>query len=266
VILGVGGSASTDGGAGMLQALGVRMLDSHGAEIGPGGAALRDLRVINLDGLDPRLRDVQLVLASDVDNPLLGRDGAAGVFGPQKGASRSDIAVLEAGLSRLAAVVGGLIGHDRSTSPGAGAAGGLGFSAIALLGARPQPGGELMLDLVDFHHQVLEADLVITGEGSLDAQSLHGKVPARVAAAAAIAGVPVVAVAGQVLLDREQLSRLGFARSYALVDREPDISRSMAGAAGLLESVGRELAASIDLIATAYNDSTDRTAERIGNQ
>jgi len=265
VILGVGGSASTDGGAGVLQALGVRLLDAYGREIGPGGAALRELQVIDLAGLDPRLRDVELVLASDVDNPLLGPEGAAAVFGPQKGASPSDIEVLEAGLSRLASVVKGLTMDDRSASAGSGAAGGLGFSAIALLGARQEPGGDLMLELVDFHSLVEQADLVVTGEGSLDAQSLHGKVPARVAAAAAAAGVPAVAVAGQVLLDRAELSRMGFVRSYALVDREPDISRSMAGAAGLLEAVGRELAASIDLISRSAQRSHREDREPMSN-
>ena len=243
VVLGIGGSASTDGGAGLLQALGVRLLDVDGADIGRGGAALASLARIDVAGLDDRLRAGATVLvASDVQNPLLGEHGAAAVFGPQKGASLDDVELLDAALARWAALTASATGRDLATAPGAGAAGGTGFAALAYLGAELVPGVELVLDLIGFDATLTGADLVITGEGSLDAQSLHGKAPVGVARAAARAGVPAVAVAGQVLLTEAQIEAAGFTSAYSLTDLEPNPVVSMAHAADLLTEIGKKIA------------------------
>nr|WP_328808105.1 glycerate kinase [Nonomuraea antri] len=255
VVLGLGGSASTDGGAGLAQALGARLLDDSGQDLPPGGAALRDLARIDLSGFID-VAGVEFVVASDVDNPLLGPHGAAAVYGPQKGATPEDVAVLESALSRLAAVATqthGLMGaveHDDrprpmgvAGAPGAGAAGGVGFAALAFLHAEIRPGIEYLLDLLGFGELVKDARLVITGEGSLDEQSLRGKAPVGVAQAAAKAGVPVVAVCGRRTLTDDELRAAGIEAAYALTDLEPDPARCMAEAAPLLDRLTRRLAA-----------------------
>jgi glycerate kinase len=184
---------------------------------------------------------VQVLAAVDVDNPLLGPRGAAAVFGPQKGADAEDLDVLESGLRRWADVVGAATGADRSADPGAGAAGGTAFALLALLDATLRPGIELVLELVDFDAAAAGADLVITGEGSLDAQSLAGKTPVGVAAAAARAGVPTVAVAGRSLLPVDRARQAGIDAVYPLSELEPDPSRSIANAAALLRTMGARI-------------------------
>jgi glycerate 2-kinase len=244
VVLGIGGSASTDGGAGMVQALGGRLLDAAGAELPRGGAALAALDRVDLSGLHPRLGEARVVVASDVDNPLLGPRGAAAVYGPQKGAGPDDVEILDAALARWADAVARVkpAAEQLRDRPGAGAAGGVGFAAMGVLGAELQPGIELILDLVRFRDHLPGARLVVTGEGSLDEQTLSGKAPAGVAAAAAAAGVPVVTVSGRLLLTRDQLRRAGIHRAYALTDIEPDLQRCLDEAAPLLHQVGRALA------------------------
>jgi len=245
VVLGIGGSACTDGGAGMVQALGVRLLGADGAELPPGGAALSELAGIAVSELLPALATVRLVVACDVDNPLTGADGAAAVYGPQKGAAPDDVEALDAALSRWADVVAEATGDDRRDQPGAGAAGGVGFAALALLGGELRPGIELMLELVDFEAQLPGADLVLTGEGSLDRQSLHGKAPVGVARAAQAQGISVVVVCGRRLIGDDELEGTGITQVHALVDLEPDPALSMANAAALLEVVGARVAASM---------------------
>jgi glycerate kinase len=242
IVLGVGGSATTDGGAGMGRALGVRFLDALGADLPPGGAALRDLDAIDTDGLDPRVRSTEIVVASDVRSPLLGPRGAAAVFAPQKGADPCDVAVLEDGLRRLATVVARQSGVDLSTVAGAGAAGGAGGGAVAFLGARLVSGIDHLLDLLRFPDLLRDADLVVTGEGSLDEQSLAGKAPWGVAQAAARAGVPAVALVGRLALTREQLRSAGFAEARALTELESDLERCRREAAALLSRSARILA------------------------
>ncbi|UQS25329.1 glycerate kinase [Amycolatopsis thermalba] len=239
IVLGVGGSACTDGGAGLLSALGAKLLDRDGGELAPGGAALRDLDRVELTGLHPALAGVEFELAGDVDNPLLGPTGAAAVYGPQKGASPADVAVLEAGLRRWSEVVG----PRCAGAPGAGAAGGVGYAALAVLGARRRPGVRALMDLVGFDDALRGARLVVTGEGSLDEQTLHGKTPAGVAGAGRAAGIPVVAVAGRCLLDGEQLAAAGIRAAYALTDLEPDPARCMTDAGPLLRRLAGRLAA-----------------------
>lgn len=245
VVLGVGGTATTDGGAGLVQALGARLIDSTGYELPPGGGALTRLGKLDLSRLRD-LSDVEFLLASDVDNPLLGPNGAAAVYGPQKGASPDDVKVLEAGLERWATMAEATTaaGTRVRDAPGAGAAGGLGFAALLFLGAKMQPGIELLLDLASFGERLDGARLVITGEGSLDSQTLRGKAAAGVARAAAAhePPVPVVAVAGRSTLTAGQLDEAGIARAYALTDLEPDVNRSMTEAGPLLEQVAARIA------------------------
>ncbi|MFY1691656.1 glycerate kinase [Plantactinospora sp. WMMB782] len=271
LVLGLGGSASTDGGAGLLGALGVRLLDGRGAELPPGGAALRHLHRVDVTGLHPAVRRTRFVVAGDVDNPLLGPTGAAAVYGPQKGAGADDVAVLEAGLRRWAGLAeaavreaellpvpdllpGPVTAPDLPPAPaarvgplhgwpGAGAAGGVGFAALGFLGARFRPGIAYLLDLLGFAEAVAGADLVVTGEGSLDAQSLRGKAPVGVAGAAARAGVPVVAVAGQVDVGPGRLRDAGIRAAYPLTDLEPDPAACLDRAAELVAATAARVAA-----------------------
>ncbi|MFB9735095.1 glycerate kinase [Streptomyces thermocoprophilus] len=244
VVFGVGGSATTDGGAGMLTALGARFLGADGEPVPPGGGGLARLATADLSGLDARLGEVELVLASDVDNPLTGPTGAPAVYGPQKGASPDDVAQLDAALAHYAKVLEAAAGPkaaEFAAAPGAGAAGGIGYGAL-LLGARFRPGIEVMLDVLGFAPALERADLVITGEGSLDEQTLHGKAPAGVAAAARAAGKEVVAVCGRLALAPEVLGRAGIRRAYPLTDEEPDVSRCIAEAGPILQRVAARIA------------------------
>ena len=267
IVLGLGGVATTDGGAGLVEALGARLLDDRGRELPGGGAALSRLAGLDLSGLRD-LSGVEFWLASDVDNPLLGAHGAASVYGPQKGASDDDVRLLEAGLARWAvlaeaaladwpvrpggrASAAGPDGSGRPApprvagQPGAGAAGGLGFAALLFLGARMRPGIELVLELASFSERLAGARLVITGEGSLDAQTLHGKTPVGVARAAAAhqPPVPVVAVAGRCTLSPDELRAAGISAAYAITDIESDVARCLAEAGPLVERLSGRIAA-----------------------
>ncbi|MGK8521138.1 glycerate kinase [Nocardia asteroides] len=238
IVLGLGGSASTDGGAGMVRALGVRVLDADGRDLPRGAAALTRAARVDRTGLHPGVARTTFTLACDVDNPLLGPTGATAVYGPQKGAGPAELDILESALATWAELAGPAFARQ----PGAGAAGGTGFGALAVLGARVRSGIEVVLELLDFPALLADAALVVTGEGSLDRQSLHGKAPVGVCAAAAEADVPVVAVAGRSLLEPAELRAAGFAGCYALADLEPDPERSMIEAAALLERVGARVA------------------------
>jgi glycerate 2-kinase len=256
IVLGVGGSASTDGGAGMVQALGARLTDDVGRELPPGGAALARLASLDLSGMTD-LSGITFEVASDVDNPLLGPEGAAAVYGPQKGASPQDVTTLDVALTRWADVVEGSAAAQGAAAPdtptrdtvtrnaaGAGAAGGLGFAAMAFLGARLRPGIELLLELASFDAALEGADLVITGEGALDEQTLRGKAPVGVARAVAAhnPALPVIAVAGRQTLTAEQLHGARITAGYALTDLEPDIARCIANAGPLLEQLADRVA------------------------
>ncbi|UXY30952.1 glycerate kinase [Streptomyces sp. HUAS TT20] len=244
IVFGVGGSATTDGGAGMLSALGARLLDEDGEPVPPGGGGLADLVRADLSGLDPRLAAVDLVLASDVDNPLTGPKGASAVYGPQKGASPDDVAALDAALGHFAKVVEAAVGPraaEYAASAGAGAAGGIGYGAL-LLGARFRPGIEVMLDVLGFAPALERASLVITGEGSLDEQTLHGKAPVGVAAAARGVGKEVVAVCGRLALASAELEGVGIVRAYPLTSVEPDVAKCIADAGPILERVASRIA------------------------
>jgi glycerate 2-kinase len=243
IVLGLGGVASTDGGAGLVAALGARLLDESGADLAPGGAALARLHRIDLSELCD-LAGTDFVVASDVDNPLLGEHGAAAVYAPQKGASAQDVRYLEAGVARWADVAEQALGRTRRYHRGAGAAGGLGFASLAFLDATMRSGIDVMLDLLSFADRLAGARLVVTGEGAIDTQTLHGKAPAGVArvTAAVAPGLPVIAVAGVCSLTPAQLCSAGIMRAYALADIELDLRRCREQAGPLLEVLAGRIA------------------------
>jgi glycerate kinase len=265
IILGVGGSANTDGGAGVLQGLGARLLDADGRELPPGGAALARLAWIDFSGFDSRLDDARFVLASDVDNPLLGTEGAPAIFGPQKGATPEDVATLDAALQHFVNVLAAEIGPRAlraADSPGAGAAGGVGYAAIAVLAATRRPGIDVVLELTGLADRLAGADLVITGEGSLDEQSLLGKTPMGVARAAARAGVPVVAVCGRTTLTPSQQKDSGFRQVYPLTSLESKVEICIAEAGPLLEQLGKYIGAALaDLTRAATTPANSACAK-----
>ena len=242
IILGLGGSATNDGGAGLLQALGMRLLDRDGAELAAGGAALAQLYQIDMAGLDSRLLGVQVDVAADVDNPLCGPRGASAVFGPQKGASPEQVASLDAALQSMANVVAATLGQDFSQVPGVGAAGGLGFAAKAFLRAGFRPGIELVAELSGLAEAVQGADLVITGEGRLDAQSLHGKTPVGVARVAQAAGVPVIALAGSLGEGYQRMYPVGIDAAFSLAPGPITLEQACAQAASELTARAADVA------------------------
>lgn len=236
IIVGLGGSATTDGGLGLAAALGVRALDADGAVLAGRGADLARVARLDLSERDPRLDDTAIQVACDVDNPFHGPRGAARVFGPQKGATPDAVARLDAGLANLAGVIRRQTGIDLQDLPGAGAAGGAGGGLVALLGAELTPGAPLVLDALGFPRRLEGADLCLTGEGRLDETSGAGKAPLAVAAACAAAGVPCVALCGEVALGPGAVRRMGFASAFA-------IGRAVRALPDALEATEADLAA-----------------------
>ena len=242
IVLGVGGSATTDGGAGMAAALGARFWSGPDRIVPQGGRSLLDIDRVEPGGLAGRLADVRVLVACDVDNPLTGPEGAAAVYGPQKGATSETVDVLDRALGHWADLVAAVTGTELRALPGAGAAGGMGFGAAALLEAELVSGVDLLLELTGFTEAVAGADLVIIGEGSLDDQSLRGKGPLGAAHRARGAGAQVVAVAGSCTVDASELRERGILAVYTLSELEPDLARSIANASTLLESVAEQIA------------------------
>ncbi|HEY3709153.1 MAG TPA: glycerate kinase [Amycolatopsis sp.] len=236
LVLTVGGTASTDGGAGMLAALGAGVWDAFDSPIGLGGGTLSRVARVELDPARDRLGTVPLAVATDVTNPLLGPDGAAAVFGPQKGAGPEEVAALAAALGRWATALANAGTPDVSNLPGAGAGGGVAAGAIAGLGASVESGFDLIAELTGVDTALIGADLVITGEGSLDEQSLAGKAPAGIAARARLAAAPLMVLAGRIQLDAERLSGLGVVGSSALIDHAPSLDHARSHAAELLRA------------------------------
>jgi glycerate 2-kinase len=216
VLVCIGGSATNDGGAGMAQAVGIRLLDADGRDLRPGGAALLDLATIDMSGLDPSVAGATFIVATDVDNPLVGPMGAATVYGPQKGASPEDVALLDSALGHLAAVIHRDVGRDVRDEPGAGAAGGLGAGLIAFLGARLRPGVEVVMEAVGLRERMEKAEIVVTGEGMFDEQSLHGKAPAGVLRVAAEFSLPAVVLCGQKRMDPPGIPVFALADRFGL--------------------------------------------------
>jgi glycerate kinase len=244
LVVGVGGTATTDGGAGMLQALGAQLLDGDGRQLGRGGGNLLQLRHLDLSGLDPRLSQAHVAVATDVDNPLLGPRGATSVFAAQKGADPADIDQLERGLQTLTELFNALTAGRLEQHPGAGAGGGLGYALLSAAHAHRVSGADTVLDLLDFDRQARAAALVVTGEGSLDASSLAGKAPTTLARRAHRLGARVIAVAGRSTLTSDQRRTAGIDKIYQLTDLADSIETSMTQAAHLLERVGERIARS----------------------
>ncbi|MET7142606.1 glycerate kinase [Xanthomonas sp. PPL139] len=247
LLIGIGGSASNDGGAGMAQALGVRLLDAHGRDLAAGGAALGTLARIALDGLDPRLRDCTIEVACDVDNPLTGPTGASAVFGPQKGATPAMVAQLDAGLQHYAEAIERTLGVAVAQLPGAGAGGGIGAALVAFLGARLRPGVEIVAQALGLEAHLAGADLLVTGEGRLDGQSAQGKVPVGLARIARRHGVPVLAIAGGLGDGASALHAQGIDALFGAVQRVSTREAALADAADALRQAARNVAVAIAL-------------------
>lgn len=237
IVIGLGGVACTDGGTGLASALGARFLDATGTPVDRG--ALHRVATIDLTSLDPRVTSTTFIAATDVTNPLLGPTGAAAVYGPQKGASPAEVELLDTGLAAVADTVESLTGAHLRDRPGAGAAGGLGWGLLALLGAEIRPGGDLVMDLVGLPAALAHASLVLTGEGKLDAQSRYGKGPVALAELATTHGLPTIAVAGTV--DPEGREGTGFAAVWSLVEEVGVQAALHDTAASLTEVTARSL-------------------------
>lgn len=246
ILVGIGGSATNDGGTGMARALGVRFLDRSGAELEEGGGSLARLARIDVSGLDPLLREAEIEVACDVTNPLTGPHGASRVYGPQKGADARAVTRLEAGLRRLAEVIRRDLGRDVEHVPGAGAAGGIGAGLLAFAGGRLRPGVEIVIEAVGLARRLEGCDLVITGEGRLDGQTAFGKAPAGVARVAKSLGLPVVAICGALGPDADKVGAVGIDACFSALEELMDEGELKTRAAGMLErcaaQVGRLLA------------------------
>ncbi len=234
LLIGIGGSATNDGGAGMAQALGAHLLDEQGQELPPGGAALAHLTHIVCDTLDPRLHDTIVQIACDVDNPLCGPHGASAIYGPQKGATPAMVRELDDALRHYAAIVKRDLGADVLDLPGAGAAGGLGAGLVAFLNAELLPGSRMVLDALHFDSYLAAADLLITAEGHLDIQTLHGKSVGTVAGAAKARGVPVIVIVGGVDHDEQALYGLGITAIVPLPTSPMTLAEAMTSAHSLV--------------------------------
>lgn len=243
ILLGLGGSATNDAGAGMLQALGARLLDRDGRDIGPGGIELERLERIDLSGFDPRIAETRFEIACDVDNPLTGPNGASAIFGPQKGADPAMVQQLDACLKRFADCVRASNGRDIDPVPGAGAAGGLGGAFLAFCNAQLKPGIEIVLDAVDIDRHLVGADLVITGEGRIDGQTARGKTPLGVAQRAQRHGVPVIALGGSVSAETQALYEQGITALFSVVQGVSTLEQALSEAEQNLQATARNLAA-----------------------
>lgn len=246
IVVGIGGSATNDGGAGMLQALGMKLLDTEGGEIGFGGGALARLARMDAGALDPRLGQVTIDVACDVENPLLGAHGAAAVFGPQKGATAEMVAQLDANLAHYAAVIRRDLGAEVAMAPGAGAAGGMGAALLAL-GGRLRPGIDIILETVGFEAIARDADLIITGEGCIDSQTVSGKAPLGVARIAKRLGKPVIGIAGSLAADVGMVYAHGIDAVFGVVPQPCSLADALANAAANIRLAARNIAATIRL-------------------
>lgn len=247
VILAIGGSATNDGGAGALGALGVRFSDAAGKPLASGGVALAELKTIDIAPLAARLAGISLDIASDVANPLCGPDGASAVYGPQKGAGPQDVRVLDSALAHFADVVEHAVGVRLRDVPGAGAAGGAGFGFMALAGARLRKGADLILEALSFEKRLDGADLIVTGEGRLDRQTLSGKAPYAVAQAGRRRGIPVVAVAGSLGCTSDVLEEIGLATAADIVNEPMSLDDASKRALLLTEDAAERLGRALAL-------------------
>ncbi|AGH75292.1 glycerate kinase [Edwardsiella piscicida] len=243
LILGIGGSATNDGGAGMMQALGARLSDAQGRALAYGGGALGELAQIDLTGVDARLAQTDILVACDVDNPLCGPQGASAVFGPQKGATPAQVHRLDAALHRYGTLLEQVSGRAVLTVAGSGAAGGMGAALCGLLNARLRPGIEIVTEALDLAQAVQGASLVITGEGRIDSQTVHGKTPIGVARVAKAAGVPAIALAGGMAPDYGVVHAHGLDAVFSVLCRVSPLEEALAQAHDNLRVTARNVAA-----------------------
>jgi len=246
-IVGIGGSATNDCGAGLAQALGISLRDGDNNELARGGAALADIDHVDMSKFDERLRGVEVTVACDVNNPLCGDDGASAVFGPQKGATPENVKQLDAALSRFADVVENDLGVSVRTRPGAGAAGGLGAGLMAFLDARLAAGVDIVLDAVGLDATLEGADLVITGEGQIDHSTIFNKTPVGVAERAKKRGIPVIAIAGGLGEGYRETHEKGLDAAFTLVSGPMSLDDAMADTANLLVGVAEEIMRTIEV-------------------
>jgi glycerate kinase len=256
LIIGIGGSATNDGGAGMAQALGVSLLDGEGNELPPGGAALAYLSSIDISGLDSRIATCMVTAASDVTNPLYGEQGASLVYGPQKGATEEMCQQLDKALENYAAVIKRDLGIEVGNWPGAGAAGGLGAGLVAFIKAELKPGIDIVCRVVGLSEHLKGAALVFTGEGRLDAQTMSGKTVAGVAAQARVSGVPVIAIAGTLAVSNEELTRYGIDAALSIAPGPISLEESATNA-GVLVTEATERALRLVMLESGYVSPTD---------
>ena len=245
IIIGIGGSATNDGGAGMLQALGVRLLDRRGVSLPQGGAALAQLARIDASGIDPRLAACRLEVACDVTNPLTGPDGASAVFGPQKGATPEMVQELDRALAHFATLIFRDLNKSVSTLAGGGAAGGMGAALWAFCGGVLRPGCEIVTEALNLDALVADASLVITGEGRIDSQTIHGKVPVGVARVAKRYGLPVIGIAGSLTRDVGVVHHHGIDAVFSVLYRICTLEEAMNGAAANIRLTARNIAATL---------------------
>lgn len=247
-IIGIGGSATNDGGAGMFQALGGRLLNKNGEEIGPGGGALSELASIDISSLDDRLSVAKIEVACDVDNPLTGPKGASAVYGPQKGATPEFVQQLDANLNHYANILENELGKSFRDIPGAGAAGGLGAGLIAFLSADLKRGVDILLEAVQFEDHVKDATLVITGEGRIDSQTIYGKTPIGVAKASKKYDVPVIGIAGSITHDSHVVFEHGIDALYSIVPGVVTLPEAFEHAEIFMKQTARNIAATMKIM------------------
>ena len=247
LIIGIGGSATNDGGAGMLQALGARLCDNHGQPVGYGGAALAQLASIDISEFDPRIAQCRIEVACDVTNPLTGEQGASAVFGPQKGATPQQVAVLDQALSHFAALIKRDLAIDVLTVAGGGAAGGMGAGLYAFCHAHLRPGIDIVSEALQLEQQICNATLVITGEGRIDSQTLQGKVAAGVARIAKRHNKPVIAIGGALSRDVAVVHQHGVDAVFSVLNRVCSLAEALQDAEVNLQRCARNIAASLAL-------------------
>lgn len=247
IIIGIGGSATNDGGAGMLQALGAKLLDSNGQQIKLGGRALANLTYIDVSEMDPRLSLCQFSIACDVSNPLIGENGASAIFGPQKGATSDHIKELDSNLEHFADVIKNDLGVDVHYIPGAGAAGGMGAALLAFLNAELKPGFDIIASTLDLESMIVGANLVITGEGRLDSQSLNGKVPVGVAQLAKKYQIPVIAITGSLGDDLHNLPQYGIDAAFSILHKISSLSEALNSAEENLYNCTKNIASALNI-------------------
>lgn len=265
LLIGIGGSATNDGGMGMARALGVRFLDEQGHELPEGGGSLARLARIDARGIDPRLKATRIAVACDVDNPLFGPRGAAYVYGPQKGATPAMVKELDAGLRRLAAILRRDLGVAVGSLPGAGAAGGLGAGLVAFLNGRLRSGVDLVVEAVDLPGRLAGCDLVITGEGRLDGQTVFGKAPAGVAEVAKQLGLPVIAICGSLGPGAAKVLEAGIDACFSALEEPMSGAELVRRAPGMLERCAEQVGRLLVLGGTGKaSDRTDPRRERRG--